>query len=122
LLTIEVERPREGVSIISLTGELDLSTTPSLEDGLMDELRSNEGVVVDLRQLTFIDSSGIGLLIKAHRNEGGGAMHTVVSKGSQVDRVCALAGIGKALSIFLQREQALEALEPAGEGNGRPAT
>jgi len=116
----EVERPAESVSIVTLRGELDLGTIPSLEDQPMDELRSNRGVVIDRRRLHFIDSSGIGLLIKPQRSDGGGALLTVVPEGSQVARVFALADIGKALPIFLQRDQALGVPVRAGGAKAAP--
>jgi anti-anti-sigma factor len=114
LLKIEFERPADGFSIVALAGELDLSTIPQLEPRLLDELREQGSVVADLTRLRFIDSSGIGLLIKAHRvSEDGGAphvLHIVVSDGSQVERVFALAGIGKAIPIFVDRAEAIAAL------------
>ena len=119
LLTIEVEQPDEGLSIVALGGELDLSTIPRLEGRLLDEIDMERSVVVDLTRLIFIDSSGIGLLIKAHRAAVNGTrFHTVVSSGSQVERVLALAGIGRALPLFLDRAEAIAALTTA-ENRGR---
>jgi anti-anti-sigma factor len=110
-LTVQIERTQEGITIFGLGGELDLSTVPRLEGWLYDELRRGEMIVVDLSRLTFIDSSGIGLLIKAHRQtEDAGALHTVVAKGSQVERVFNLTGIGIALPLFVSRDDAIGAL------------
>jgi anti-anti-sigma factor len=111
LLSIEIEPVVNGVSLVTLTGELDLSTIPQLEGRLLEELDEHGSVVADLTRLTFIDSSGIGLLIKAHRAaDNSAALHTVVSPGSQVERVFALAGIGKAIPIFVDRADAIAAL------------
>ena len=97
--------------MISLQGELDLGTIPRVEKHLFEEVRVNAGVIVDLTDVSFIDSSGIGLLIRALRStEDAGAVHTVVAEGSQVDRVFSLAGIDRVLPIFTAREPALEAL------------
>jgi anti-anti-sigma factor len=128
LLGIEIERPGDGLSILLLAGELDLSTIPKVEPELSEQVSSGSAVVVDLSRLTFIDSSGIGLLIKAHQDaeavgeqaDGGNgrtALHTVVAEGSQVERVFGLAGIGLALPLFLDRDEAVAALGPrAGDG------
>src|SRR3954453_3832910 len=67
LLSVSVEAAGLGPSVVSLAGELDLSTIPRLEGRLFEELRTRPGVVVDLTKLSFIDSSGIGLLIQAFR-------------------------------------------------------
>ena len=122
VLKIEFEPPEDGFSIVGLAGELDLSTIPQLEPWLLDELRAQSSVVADLTRLTFIDSSGIGLLIKAHQAaDDGAALHTVVSEGSQVERVFALAGIGKAIPIYLDRAEAIAALTLPAELKGRGA-
>jgi anti-anti-sigma factor len=120
LLTIEVERPGDGLAIVGLAGELDLGTIPRLEEQLFEELEANDGVVVDLQRLAFIDSSGIGLLIKAHRaTADGSAVHTVITGGSQVERVLTLTGIERALPIFLDRDEAVTALSEPPPGDGR---
>ena len=115
LLTIRVETTGNGTSVVSLAGELDLSTIPRMEVPLLGEV-SHRAVIVDLSALSFIDSSGIAVLIKAFRAaEGNGRMHTVIASGSQVERVLRLAGIDRALPLFVDREVALEAL-PDGDG------
>ena len=48
----------DGVTGLRLVGELDLSSAPVLTDAL-SELETNGSVVLDLQELTFIDSSGI---------------------------------------------------------------
>jgi anti-sigma B factor antagonist len=111
LLTVRVESAGPDAAVVSLTGELDLSTIPRIESQLFEQLRSHPGVVVDLTQLSFIDSSGIGLLIKAFRAvDDGGKLHTVIAPGSQVERVFRLAGIDRALPLFVERTRALESL------------
>jgi anti-sigma B factor antagonist len=110
-LTVRVERSGAYTSVVTLTGELDLSAIPTIEDRLFRELRSRPGIVVDLSGVTFIDSSGIAVLIHAFREtEGGGQLHTVVAPGSQVERVFALAGIDRALPLFSSLDEAVEAL------------
>jgi anti-sigma B factor antagonist len=114
LLGIEFDSFGESVSIVALAGELDLSTIPRLEPRLLGELRSSPAVVVDLTRLSFIDSSGIGLLIKAHRAaDGARLLHIVVSPGSQVDRVFSIAGINRALTLFSDRDEAIAAADRA---------
>jgi anti-sigma B factor antagonist len=115
LLTVRVETAGNGTSVVSLAGELDLSTIPGMETPLLGEV-SHRAVIVDLSALSFIDSSGIAVLIKAFMAaEGNLRMHTVIAPGSQVERVLRLAGIDRALPLFVDREAALEAL-PDGDG------
>jgi len=114
LLAVQVEASGHDASVITLAGELDLSTIPRIESQLLEQVRSHSGVVVDLTRLSFIDSSGIGLLIKAFRAvDGGGKLHTVITPGSQVERVFQISGIDRALPLFVERTSALEALNGA---------
>jgi anti-anti-sigma factor len=119
LLAIEIERPGNGLTVVALAGELDLSTTPRLEGRLLSEAKGQGSVVVDLTRLTFIDSSGIRLLIQAHlAADGRAALRTVVADGSQVERVFAVAGIEEVLPVFLDREEAIGAAKTARTATG----
>ena len=99
--------------VVTLAGELDLSTIPLLESQLIQQARSGPRMVVDMKALMFIDSSGIALLLQAHRASEDG-IQTVVAAGSQVDRVLRLAGIDQVLPIFGDRAPAIAAV-------GRPS-
>jgi anti-sigma B factor antagonist len=118
-LRVRLEGVGTGPSILALAGELDLSTVPRVKGPLVEQLRERPGVIVDLTDLSFIDSSGIGILIQASRAFANGSqMHVVIGRGSQVERVFSIARIGQALPVFFDREQAVAAL--AGSPDGRP--
>jgi len=113
LLTARIEPVGTDASVVSLSGELALGTIPRVEKQLLRQVQSQSGVVVDLTGVSFIDSSGIGLLIRAFRAEDGGELHTVIAAGSQVERVFELAGIDRALPLFADRARAVAALNGA---------
>jgi anti-sigma B factor antagonist len=57
---------RHGVTVVHLEGELDLAGVPELQEALHSAQHGNVSqIVVDLRGLTFLDSSGLGVLIAA---------------------------------------------------------
>src|SRR3954453_17058687 len=56
---------REGRALLTLSGELDLATAPELEQLVNERLDAGQEVVVDLRGLEFMDSSGIRVLVPA---------------------------------------------------------
>lgn len=64
-VTITVER-RPNAALVQLVGEVDFRSVSDLRDALTDLLVDHhERVVVDLSQLTWIDSLGLGVLIAA---------------------------------------------------------
>src|SRR3954452_14106959 len=80
-------------------GELDLATAPELEEAVLGVLERGGVVVIDLRELEFMDSSGVRVLIAAHAKAGdGGERLTLVRppKGGTVDRILEIAGIEQA--------------------------
>jgi anti-anti-sigma factor len=52
---------------IDLAGELDMATASQLEQTLADEARTARLVVVDLREVEFIDRSGVDVIVNASR-------------------------------------------------------
>src|SRR4051794_1212929 len=63
LLSIAIEHHDDRM-LVSLRGELDLSTAPALDEALRD---ANSEIVVDLSALAFIDASGLNVLASAGR-------------------------------------------------------
>jgi anti-anti-sigma factor len=100
---------RNGVVSIALVGELDLATAGRLES----ELRRVEGarppvLVIDLRELRFIDSTGLRLIIRAHaKAKEEGRRLAVVRGPGAVHRVFELALLEKRLE-FIEDPSALE--------------
>jgi anti-sigma B factor antagonist len=116
MLTVHIEDSREGPSIVSLVGELDLGTIPRMEGALLEQVTQRPAVLVDLSELAFIDSSGIGILIQALRSANGTPVRILVGPGSQVERVFEIAGISQALPVSADRQQALAELAGARDG------
>jgi anti-anti-sigma factor len=65
-VSLDVVR-RNGVTVLTLEGELDVLTAPALRDRLDLELDHDRPCVVDLRAVTFIDSSALSALLGAQR-------------------------------------------------------
>ncbi|HET7488166.1 MAG TPA: STAS domain-containing protein [Acidimicrobiales bacterium] len=93
-------RPDPVSAAVSPAGDLDVSTSPRLLaciDELLAEGRSK--IVVDLRAVTFIDSSGLGALVKAHKHAGPTARLTVVQPPPHVHRAMEISGILKVITV-----------------------
>src|SRR3954451_1835463 len=84
-------------------GELDLATAPELEDKVLTAVRdAGRLVVLDLRELTFMDSTGVRTIVAAHQTAGEtGCELRVVRppRDSPVSRVIEISGIDEALGL-----------------------
>lgn len=77
------EERRDGSSVVSAWGEVDVATAPGLRDRLKQVIERDQGpVVVDLTAVTFIDSTGLGVLIGARKqcDDKGRALRVVMSE------------------------------------------
>ena len=63
-LTIEV-RHGQGYAIVTVAGEIDISTVTPLRERLFEVAASGAPLVVDLEQVSFIDSVGLAVLVGA---------------------------------------------------------
>ena len=93
--TIEVEE-RDGRVEVTPRGELDMASAPELEQAIMPRLEGGTWVLLDLRSLDFIDSSGLRVVVGAHRAaEDRGGRFTCVrgAPGTTVHRIVEIAGI-----------------------------
>ena len=83
-LTIEV-RHEQGCVIVAAAGEIDISTVTPLRECLFEMAATGVPLVVDLEQVSFIDSVGIAVLVGAAKRA---AMH-----GGTLQVACALPKI-----------------------------
>jgi anti-anti-sigma factor len=97
-----VEVNRQGSAIVlAIGGELDLSSSAALEDEIMKAVQTDAtSLVIDLRQLEFVDSTGLGVLVKAHQLAAdAGREFGLVRGGPQVERLLDLTGLADRLTI-----------------------
>jgi anti-sigma B factor antagonist len=92
----------DGRVVVEVRGELDLATAPELETVLLERLDAGADVVLDLRELQFMDSSGLRVLVTAHvRASDGGPRFAIVRPpaGSEVERILDIAGVEPQLNV-----------------------
>jgi len=96
LLNIEPEVAGSR-TVLSVEGEVDLATAPQLGAAIDAALTSGvREVCVDLSETTFMDSSGLHVLVEAtHRAAEVGCELTLVCPPGPVARVIELSGVGE---------------------------
>jgi anti-sigma B factor antagonist len=109
---LAITRTDEGLSVLTIIGEHDLSTAPAIKSRLDDLLGDCAGIVVDLSPATFIDSSILGAILDGKRRaaDSGIGFAVVHSKGANaVGRVLDVTGLRAELPVHREREGALSA-------------
>jgi anti-anti-sigma factor len=101
LFGVELHEQPGGVRV-ELTGEIDLSVIDDLERRLAPALeQAPDPLVIDLRAVEFLDSSGLRLLIALNeKTQADGRRFTLIAAGDPVARVLELAGIDDRLEIL----------------------
>lgn len=98
----------ERTSVISVEGELDLSTAPRLKWALIDSLEAGRSrLVVDLSLTTFIDSTTLGVLVNVNRNPGLSAPLAIVSQRENVLKIIEYAGMDGTFAMYPTLDEAL---------------
>jgi anti-sigma B factor antagonist len=104
----------DGLTVVTVTGELDLATAPALRHQLRRAAdASSPDLAVDLSQVTFFDCAIVGVLVRA--------MNNVQAEGGCL-RLRGLTGGPKRLLdlCHLDGVTCVENMEPAGRGTKQP--
>ena len=110
-----VSSPVPGAVLVVVSGEVDLHTAPglraALDQAVVQAGQDSRAVVVDLAQVGFLDSTGLGELVAAHKAlaASGGRLHLVVAH-DRVGRLLRITGLADVLVVHPDRAEALAAV------------
>lgn len=101
MLTLRVSIDARAQTL-ALAGELDMANASTLASELetLEASAGGEAITIDMRELEFIDSTGIAVLVAAHRRantEGGSQIRFIRSRATGVQRVMDVTGLEKEL-------------------------
>ncbi|HEX5593449.1 MAG TPA: STAS domain-containing protein [Solirubrobacterales bacterium] len=103
---------RDGVRDIQIEGELDLAVAGQLDEVLVKAAEQSQRVLVGLERCSFIDSSGIAVILRAHnRMQEEGNQLVVYAPTDQVLRVLSMTGLTSNGLVFDSADEALAALD-----------
>lgn len=101
--------------MIAVSGELDLSTSPRLQEPLDSALSTGtETLLIDLSECEFIDSTGIALIVRAWQQlagDNGDGRFALCGITDQVARLLEVSGLASSLPTHASRDEALAELE-----------
>jgi anti-anti-sigma factor len=112
-------RRQGGVVIAEITGDIDISTVSGLRERLLGLANEGQSLIVDLNQVTFIDSAGLGVLVAVARRsrERGGSLNAVCSR-PQTRKLLWVTGVERRIPLSDTVEGALKLLAPSGDTAG----
>jgi anti-sigma B factor antagonist len=108
-LNIDLKTEDGGETLIfKLRGSLDIATAPTIRAALVDATdKGSHHLIVDLTGLEFLDSTGLGVLIGAHRRttEHNGSFQLIVHEGP-ISRLLNITGLIAVFAVYNSLEDA----------------
>ena len=97
-----------GAAVVRVVGEVDVSNADELRDAIDAALVDGgvESVTVDLSDMPYIDSTGIGVLVgAAHKARDAGRVFSAANPQSNVARIMGLLGVGEVIDIKMSQQE-----------------
>ncbi len=106
---VELVKPMESVAVVDLEGDVDIYSAAQFKDVLLQGIEEGaQCIIVDLAKVTFIDSSGLGVLVsgakRLRRNNG---TLDIVCCDDNITRILEITGLDRIFGIYLTRTEAL---------------
>jgi anti-sigma B factor antagonist len=113
-LAVEVRQER-GVAIAAVTGAIDLSTVAALRERLFGLADAGQPLIIDLNRVTFIDSTGLGVLVGVSRRASvhGASVHAVCSQ-PHTRKLLWLTGVDRRIPLSATVDGALTLMSAPG--------
>lgn len=100
----------QGCAVVTSSGEIDVSTVSALREALQEAARSSQRTVLDLTEVSFLDSTGVGAILSAVRAnlvEHKGGTLCLVGPSGLVLRVLTITGLTELVPICDSVEEAV---------------
>ena len=110
-IKVNVRPGEDDAYVIELAGEIDVYTSPTVKDAMTELIdQQHYKLIVDLEQVRYIDSTGLGVLIgglKRVREHGGSVQ--LVCTNPQIKKIFDITGLVKIFGIFDDERSAMKA-------------
>jgi anti-sigma B factor antagonist len=87
----------EATSVVALHGEIDIDAAEAVRQSVDKAASEAQSVVLDLTAVTFMDSTGLRMLLEAREDHGDRVR--VGGRSARVDRVIEVSGLGPELGV-----------------------
>lgn len=108
---VSYETHSDEVGVVTLAGEIDIYAAPDFKEALVNGIDAGvRHMIVDLTDVTFIDSTALGVLISgAKRVRPRGGRLDIVCTDENIIRIFEITGLNRIFGIHLSRTEAIEA-------------
>jgi len=89
-------------TVLAVSGEIDLATSPQLDEAIVEAINQEiSHLTIDLTDVTFLDSSGLSVIVKAlKRSREKNAIFDVVASNERVLKVFTITGLNTVITIY----------------------
>lgn len=102
-----------GIKLVTVHGDIDVYSSPKVKDALYEIIDAAAyKIVINLEDIRYIDSTGLGVLIGALKKvKGSEGNITVVCSNPQIKKVFTITGLVKIFGIYPNNDEAVNALK-----------
>jgi anti-sigma B factor antagonist len=122
-ISVTLARQDPPAAVVALVGEHDAYSSGRLENEIGVLLEEGRGIVIDLSDTSFIDSTTLSVLLGARRRAEQASLGFVLllpdAQYTQVHHILDLTGLGSSFATFANSEKALAAVR-AGRAADQP--
>jgi anti-anti-sigma factor len=116
-------KPNHECAMVQASGEIDIATSPRLSEALLVAVDHCPRVVVDMREVTFLDSTGLNVLVSGyHHARGRDGDLALVGPAGIVRNALHVTGLHKLLTIRDSVEDAVTAITRGHDGPATPTS
>jgi anti-sigma B factor antagonist len=108
---VELIEASEGTAVVYLRGEVDIYSAPQFKETILESINAGAThIVVDLTDVSFIDSTALGVLVSgAKRVRPQNGSLDIVCRDENISRIFEITGLDRIFGIYSTREKALGA-------------
>ncbi len=105
---VNIVEHAESYSLVSVRGEIDLHSAPKVQHAVERGANGVEAVVVDMKDITFMDSTALSMFMRAkdELRERGISLR-LAAPSEAVERLFGVTGFGEYFDVFPSREAAI---------------
>ncbi|BCW99454.1 MAG: STAS domain-containing protein [Armatimonadota bacterium] len=112
-LGIHTEKRGDNIAVVSLSGEVDVYSSPRVRSAMLEQLDGgSKYLVMDLSKVDYLDSSGLGILVaglKRSRENGGEVF--LVNPKPRIQHVLEVTGLHNVFTILKSVDEAVARAE-----------